>query len=194
MKRNFNLAIFFLLCLITNLLQAQDQSDPVSPVAVKHIKKFLQTDELLIQKLPLDAKNSTRFYGYYYQLMPLHNYSYCFIGRIKSCRANGCDLQVNVINNDEFEFFDYYILFDSTGSVIKTHVYNYEASHGHEIMIKKWLAQFSGYNGDKELELGKNIDAISGATISASNITKDIQCRTKELKEYLQAKILSQYK
>ncbi len=192
MNSQLILAIFIFV--LTNSFHAQDQIDPISPLAKKNIEKFLQSKDIQIEILKYDAKNSTRFYGNFYGLKNNNISNYCFIGRIKSCRAQGCDLQVSITNTDEFEFFDYYIIFDYTGIVLQSYVFNYEASHGHEIMVKKWLQQFNGFNGNTELILGKNIDAISGATISADNITKDIYNRTRELKAFLQTMHISERK
>jgi hypothetical protein len=61
-------------------------------------------------------------------------------------------------------------------------VYNYEATHGHEITVKSWLNPFIGFDGTKTLRVGKEIDSIAGATISASGITDDIQVKTLILK------------
>jgi Na+-translocating ferredoxin:NAD+ oxidoreductase RnfG subunit len=48
---------------------------------------------------------------------------------------------------------------------------------------KGWLKQFIGYDGKEKLEYGKNIDSISGATISANAITYNVQesCRYLDL-------------
>ncbi len=77
--------------------------------------------------------------------------------------------------DDDFEYFDYYIIYDSSLKVEMIRVYNYQATHGHEIAGKGWLKQFIGYTGKTKLELGKNIDSISGATISANAITYSVQ-------------------
>jgi Na+-translocating ferredoxin:NAD+ oxidoreductase RnfG subunit len=53
-------------------------------------------------------------------------------------------------------------------------VFNYAATHGQEVAIRKWLDQFSGYDGGKPLRVGKEIDAISGATISVYAIVADV--------------------
>ena len=108
---------------------------------------------------------------------------FAYVGRIYSCRAGGCGLdeaQVEIASIDEdFEYFDYFIIFDETLTVKKIRVFNYQATHGHEVGGKGWLKQFIGYNGKKNLEYGKNIDSISGATISANAITYNVQesCR-----------------
>jgi hypothetical protein len=64
-------------------------------------------------------------------------------------------------------------------------IFNYAATHGHEVSAKGWLKQFAGYNGSDTLQVGKNVDAISGATISVYGITLDVQMKTILLKNYL---------
>lgn len=109
-----------------------------------------------------------------------NNIMYVYIGRVNSCRAGGCSM-----NRDsrEFEFFDYYTIYDSLFNVLQVNVFNYEATHGQEITSKGWLRQFVGYNGSSQIEAGKNIDAISGATISVNGIINDIKEKTKLLHE-----------
>ena len=117
------------------------------------------------------------------------NLGFAYVGRIYSCRSGGCgmdDTPVDFVSIDEdFEYFDYFIIFDTSLSVKKIRVYNYQATHGHEVGSKGWLKQFIGYKGDEKLEYGKNIDSISGATISANAITYNVQesCRYLDLLE-----------
>lgn len=102
---------------------------------------------------------------------------FAYVGRIYSCRSGGCGMDDNVSMvsiDDDFEYFDYYILFDEALEVEKVRVYNYQATHGHEVGGKGWLKQFIGYKGNSKLEYGKNIDSISGATISANAITYNV--------------------
>ena len=112
---------------------------------------------------------------------------FAYVGRIYSCRAGGCGMDaapVEMVSVDEdFEYFDYFIIFDDLLTVKKIRVYNYQATHGHEVGGKGWLKQFIGYKGDEKLEYGKNIDSISGATISANAITYNVQesCRYLDL-------------
>ena len=107
------------------------------------------------------------------------HFGFAYVGRIYSCRSGGCgmdDTPVEMASIDEdFEYFDYYIIFDDALVVKKIRVYNYQASHGHEVGGKGWLKQFVGYHGEEKLEYGKNIDSISGATISANAITYNVQ-------------------
>jgi hypothetical protein len=109
---------------------------------------------------------------------------YIYIGRVKTCRSGVCSTP-DKFKNDSYEFFDYYILFDTMARILNVNIFNYEASHGHEITVKSWLKQFKGYDGKSELIVGKNIDAISGATISVHSITYDVSNKTEMLNEYI---------
>ena len=98
-----------------------------------------------------------------------------------SCRSGICSNPAD--NNSEFEseYFDYFIIFNSEKVVESVRVYNYQATHGQEVSSPGWLRQFVGYMGKQSLTVGNEIDAISGATISANAITHDIQLRTLEI-------------
>lgn len=104
---------------------------------------------------------------------------YVYVGRVNTCRVGGCSIYQN--SNEESEFFDYFILFDKVGTVQNIKIFNYQATHGQEITSGGWLKQFRNYDGKKELIVGKNVDAISGATISVNAATFDIEHKTKIL-------------
>jgi hypothetical protein len=107
---------------------------------------------------------------------------FVYVGRVNSCRVGGCCNTSNIEANVESEYFDYFILFDSSKTVRLVDVYNYEATHGYEITAKGWLKQFIGFSGKDTLLVNKEIDGISGATISVFAITEDVQVKTKLLK------------
>lgn len=111
---------------------------------------------------------------------------YIYVGRVNSCRQGGCSNPALTITYETSEYFDYLIVFDSNVSVQQVKVYNYQATHGHEMTNKGWLKQFQGYDGIRSLTVGKSIDAISGATVSVYSITDDIQDKTKLLKKLIQ--------
>ncbi len=109
-----------------------------------------------------------------------------YIGRVNSCRAGGCSIPTALTQGGDSEYFDYLVLFNAQNDVVLVKVFNYQATHGHEVTAKGWLKQFIGYNtSDKDLEVGKNIDSISGATISVNSITQDISDKTRIINEYL---------
>lgn len=127
-------------------------------------------------QLPDSIVGNNRVNGKFFTIMCRQSEKYlAYIGRVNSCRTGGCSNRAGNNPEGEYEYFDYFILFDSQKRITVVRVYNYEASHGQEIMVKGWLNQFIGFNGTKTLRVGKEIDSISGATISAHGITADIQ-------------------
>lgn len=110
---------------------------------------------------------------------------YVYIGRVNSCRAGGCSNSNEKLETEKYEYFDYFIFLDNNQNVKTVRIFNYQATHGQEITSKGWLNQFTNYNGKTDLEVGKNIDAISGATISVYAITFDVQFKTEILKKYI---------
>ncbi len=108
--------------------------------------------------------------------------TYIYIGRVNSCRAGGCSISNNQATDLKSEYFDYFILFDNNKTVTMVKVFNYQATHGQEVTAKGWLKQFAGYDGSEKLEVDKNIDSISGATISVYAIVLDIELKTEILK------------
>jgi hypothetical protein len=124
--------------------------------------------------------------GKYFQLMQSGNtMGYVYIGRVNSCRTGGCAHPDVAATQSTSEYFDYFVLFNNAKAIVSVVVFNYAATYGHQITARGWLKQFIGFNGEKELTVGKNIDAISGATISVNGITVDIQYRTNKLKQLL---------
>lgn len=126
--------------------------------------------------------------GKYFTVTDRENVSkpnYIYIGRVNSCRAGGCSIAPDPAHAAETEYFDYFILFDPAGTVRQVRVFNYQATHGQEVSAKGWLRQFDGYNGTDTLEVGKHVDAISGATISVYGITLDVQMKTALLKQLI---------
>ena len=79
-----------------------------------------------------------------------------------------------------YDYFDYMILVSRTVMVEKVEILVYRSDHGSEICSKSWLKQFSGNRGEP-LDYGKDIDALSGATFSASSLSRDIPAAVAEL-------------
>lgn len=133
--------------------------------------------------VPDSIKQNYRLKGKYYKAHTDKSYpvSYVYVGRVNCCRAGGCDISEKHGKDKYFEYFDYFILFDEQKKVKEIKIFKYQASHGYEITAKGWLKQFIGADGSEELEVDKNIDAISGATISVNAITFDVQLKLEIL-------------
>jgi len=112
-----------------------------------------------------------------------------YMGKVKTCAIGGC-VAVNsfdVTPDLDSEYFDYIIFFDTNAHIKKIRILDYNATYGYEVCSKNWLKQFIGYFGSESLLVGKNVDGISGATISANAIASDITLQTQLVKSILLA-------
>jgi len=67
--------------------------------------------------------------------------------------------------------FDYVVLFNPDLSIKKSKILIYREDYGRQVGSQRWLKQFIGKKSGKSLTYGEDIDAISGATISAKSMT-----------------------
>gem|GEM_PF-672274 len=67
------------------------------------------------------------------------------------------------------------VLFDTKGNILSSHIVKYREQYGGEVADKGWNKQFKGKNKDSDYTVGKAIDSISGATISANSVSKGIK-------------------
>ena len=70
--------------------------------------------------------------------------------------------------------FEYLVIFDQSFIIKKVNVLVYREDYGGEIGSNRWLKQFVGKARTTELVVGKNIAAISGATISVYSMTNAV--------------------
>ena len=77
--------------------------------------------------------------------------------------------------NSKSAKFDFVVFFDENLKIKFTQVLVYREDYGGEIGSNRWLKQFNGkYNG-RNMTFQKDIQNISGATISSRNITNAIK-------------------
>ncbi|WP_187289871.1 FMN-binding protein [Flagellimonas ruestringensis] len=67
--------------------------------------------------------------------------------------------------------FDYVVLLTPELSVKKSKILIYREDHGRQVGSQRWLKQFIGKKSGETLVYGKDIDGISGATVSAKSMT-----------------------
>lgn len=150
---------------ITNLWN----SDEVAMVEVPYSKK-MESEKFFREHSVFEIKEGNETKGY------------MCLRRIHGCKLGGCEAGGNTDNpifdpnyeEDAFETFDYILLVNRDMEVIHVEVVDYPGEYGYEVSSKNWLKQFIGYKGEN-WAYGKDIDGISGATISANSITYDIQ-------------------
>ncbi|MCG8701745.1 MAG: FMN-binding protein [Bacteroidales bacterium] len=179
--RKMFVVLFSLLCV---LVGGQTEIEYQNKILKKVLQKEGIIDFSSIKELPVPGSAKKQHYvqGKFFKInSDKSQYKYIYTGRVNSCRAGGCSISVEQPMDAKSEYFDYFILFDSAKTVQLVKVYDYKATHGHEVTAKGWLKQFISYDGSKSLKVDKNIDAISGATISVYAITFDIELKTQIL-------------
>ena len=183
-KRSVIILAIFIITIVNCLAQNEINFKPKQ--LIKEINNQYKCDNPVFAELEnnsnlvLDTINEK-----FFKITNSTQIGYIYVGRVKTCRAGVCSVPDKFKSKDSYEFFDYFILFDTLARILSVNIFNYEATHGQEISVKSWLKQFVGYDGSDELNVGKNIDAISGATISVHSITFDISSKTKVLKKYI---------
>lgn len=73
------------------------------------------------------------------------------------------------------EFITYAVGVTADGKVKGIEILEYRESFGHEIRRENWRAQFHGKDKSAPLKLDKDIQNISGATLSASHISGGVR-------------------
>jgi len=67
------------------------------------------------------------------------------------------------------------VILNNDGAILTSKVIKYREAYGGEVGNKNWLAQFINFTNTSQITIGKNIDGISGATISVNSLSKGIQ-------------------
>ena len=83
----------------------------------------------------------------------------------------------------KFEDFDYAIYYDLSKNIKAVRVLQYREDYGGEIGSKRWLRQFEDKNSQSAIQIGEDIQGISGATISYLAITKGVKNLTNIFSE-----------
>ncbi len=73
-----------------------------------------------------------------------------------------------------YDTFDYLVVYDNTRTIALVKISAYRSSHGYQITSKKWLSKFKGVKASEKIEIGKEVDAISGATLSSFGLVKSL--------------------
>lgn len=87
-------------------------------------------------------------------------------------------------------FFDFIVIFDKELIISKIKILTYRESYGGEIGSVRWLKQFIGLNPKSSALYKNNIAAISGATISASALTNEVNKLLKSIDILIQNHLL----
>ena len=171
------------------VMEGQQTVDFNHKSLLKKLRKYDCSRELNLQKLivpeSIEAEDENSAYFLVEDSNCNNEASYVFVGRVNTCCTDGCSVFYGDSKGRYFEYFDYFILFNEKGDVTEVKVFSYEATHGQEITSKRWLKQFKNYDGQKDIQVGKDVDGITGATTSVHSISYDVQERTRRMKRIL---------
>ncbi|MDP9899042.1 FMN-binding protein [Variovorax ginsengisoli] len=73
------------------------------------------------------------------------------------------------------ESITYAVGIQADGKVKRVEILEYHESYGYEVAEDRWLQQFAGKGQDATLKLGKDIENISGATLSSKHLTDGVK-------------------
>ena len=135
------------------------KSDRVEKKSNAVLKKTFK--EVVIDKSPLKVASTNKDEKWY------------SISDKTSKQSKGYMLTTSAIGR--FDKFDFMVLFNPNKSINKVRVLIYREQHGGEIASKRWLKQFEGKTIKNTKTLNKEVDGISGATLSCNAITKEIK-------------------
>lgn len=92
--------------------------------------------------------------------------------------------------NSKADYFDYMVIFKPDLTIMTIQILVYREDYGGEIGSKRWLKQFYGKSDSSQMKFGHDIQNISGATISATSITKGVQQVTNQIHQLKTKKVI----
>lgn len=172
--------IFLSICSLMSLTISGQTSGKLESL----VSKTMGIGELTIEALATEERGSSETSG---QLDILSvnkilaagkRHGFAVEARAYSCRDGGCaedaGQPVEEGARPGSEYFDFIVILDNSFGVLRVVVTDYNATKGHEIMSRSFLRQFIGRSPSRTPVYGRNIDGISGATISGIAITSAV--------------------
>jgi len=146
------------------------------------IKKQLNKTDYSL--LPVSVPDKFKVNGRYFSINSASNQQlkYAYMGRVNTNRSG------NQSENDGSDYLDYIIFYSPTFEIQRVKVIRFSSEHGAEVCSAGWLKQFIGHTPGKNLIVGKNVDAVSGATVTVNVFTFDIQSKTYILNQLIGSK------
>ena len=83
------------------------------------------------------------------------------------------------------------VIFSSDGGIIQVDIIRYREPYGGAIGSRNWLNQFKGKSGSDGFKIDKNIDSITGATISVSSVTRGVYKLTLMMEHIISENVFS---
>ena len=156
----------FFCILVFISFQLTAQSPRLLKKATKLIEKTYAVDDLHLEYKEFQTNSVV---GDFYKIFDSDLlFGYAFIGTAPS----------------KTDTFEYLVVFDLSLIIKKVNVLVYREDYGGEIGSNRWLRQFVGKARSTDLAVGKNIAAISGATISVYSMTNAVNQLLNEMNKF----------
>ncbi len=152
----------------------------------KQISSVFKINTLVKQEINIQTEENTPNNRTLYRLLFNDTIvGYALLNRSYGCRVGGCAVYSSTTDKEgNYDPFYYSILTDQHLQIKNVQVLEYFSEYGYEITNKNWLAQFVGTTG-RGLVYGKDVDAISGATISVKALLEDIDAASVMLHQHI---------
>jgi Na+-translocating ferredoxin:NAD+ oxidoreductase RnfG subunit len=167
MKKKLTITLFLVLC--CSIINGQANLQYESELKIKKIfgeevlVSFSKIDLISAGKQMSEKKAGDRFYS-----------SYLFRWIInKNDRHIGTAYLDNT--KGKMQPISFLVVLDSISRISNVEIVKYRESHGGQVREKNWLSQFIGKDENSGYKVGKDINSISGATISTHSVSKAVE-------------------
>jgi Na+-translocating ferredoxin:NAD+ oxidoreductase RnfG subunit len=83
------------------------------------------------------------------------------------------------------------IIFSPSGKIMRVDIIRYREPYGGAVSSRNWLNQFTGKSPSESFKVEKDIDSISGATISVNSVTRGVYKLTLVMEEIISENIFT---
>ena len=83
------------------------------------------------------------------------------------------------------------VIFSPAGKIIRVDVIRYREPYGGAVGSRNWLNQFTDKSGSDGFKLEKDIDSITGATISVNSVTRGVYKLTLMMEHIISENVFS---
>ena len=136
-------------------------------------KEFRSSDFIIEQIIIGDGLNKNQNIQIYTISSEDSVLGYLCVNNATACRVGGCPVYSRDTHSGNYELFSFAVFYDFSLQVKQVKILEYAPEYGYEITSSRWLRQFIG-NQDCNIQYNEDVDAISGATISARSLIDNV--------------------
>jgi len=83
------------------------------------------------------------------------------------------------------------VVFSPAAEILRVDIIRYREPYGGAIGSRRWLDQFIGKSSGEEFKVDRDIDSISGATISVNSVARGVQKLTLVMEHIISEKLFN---